>query len=107
MRRLLFACACLLLMTGLSLATEVTLLKFDKETKELTVREGTDEKTYKVTDKTRFIAYDKKTGASKTLPYDKALKGLLNPNSAGKLKFELTAKDGVVIEAKMPGREKK
>ena len=53
------------------------------------------------------IAFDKKTGTSKNLPYDKALKGLLNPNSAGKLKFDITVKDGVVVEAKMPGREKK
>jgi hypothetical protein len=107
MQRLLIACACLLLMTGLVCGVEVTLVKFDKEKKELAVKEGAEEKTYKVTEKTKFVAVDKKTGTSKELPYDKALKGLLNPNSEGKLKFDITVKDGAVVEAKLPGREKK
>ncbi len=107
MRKLLTALCCLFLMAGVVVAAEVTLVKYDKDTKELTVKEGDAEKTYKVNDKSKFIAVDKKTGTSKDLPYDKALKGLLNPNAEGKLKFEITVKDGILVEAKLPGREKK
>lgn len=106
MRKLLIALCCLLFMVGLLAAGEVTLVKYDKESKELTVKEGEDEKTYKVTNKTKFLAVDKKSGESKELSYDAVLKGLSNPKAEGKLKFDITIKDGEVVEAKMPGRKK-
>jgi hypothetical protein len=107
MRKVLPALCCLLFMTGVLFAGEVTLVKFDKDKKELTVKEGTSQKTYKVTDKTKFLAVDKKSGESKSLPYEKVLLGLLNPNAEGSMKFDITVKDGEVVEARLPGRRKK
>ena len=42
-----------------ALAAEVTLLKYDTEKKELTVKDGDAEKTYKLTDKTKVAFVDK------------------------------------------------
>jgi hypothetical protein len=107
MRKLLPALCCLLGMGGAALAGEVTLLKFDKDAKQITVKEGAAEKTYKLTDKSRFLAVDRKSGESITLTYDDAAKGLGNPKAQGKLKFDLVAKGDEVVEAKFPGRKKK
>jgi hypothetical protein len=107
MRKMLPALCCLLGMAGVALAGEVTLLKFDKDAKQITVKDGASEKTYKVTDKTKFVAVDKKSGESITLTFEDAAKGLTNPKAQGKLKFDLTAKGDEVVEAKFPGRKKK
>jgi hypothetical protein len=51
----------MLLMAGLVVAAEVTLVKYDPEKKEVTVKEGDVEKTYKLTDKTKvFVIRDGK-----------------------------------------------
>lgn len=101
-----FAFAGLFLLTGWAIATEVTLIRFDKEAKRLTVTDGATEKIYKITEKTKFIAVDKKTGATKDVPYEKAVDGLTNPKAQGVLKLDITVQDGELIEAKMPGRKK-
>jgi hypothetical protein len=95
----------MLFMAGFVLAAEVTLLKYDKDKKEVTVKEGDDQKTYKITDKTKFSAVDQ-TGNAKELSYDDALKGLCNPKAEGRLKFNITTKDGEITEAKMKARKK-
>jgi hypothetical protein len=105
MRKLLLSFTVLLFMAGLVVAAEVTLIKFDREKKEVTVKEGEDEKTYKITDKTKFSAVDK-DGNAKELAYDDAVKGLGNPKAEGKLKFNVTVKDGEIVEAKMRARKK-
>lgn len=99
------ALGCLLVTGGLALGAEVTLVKFDRVKKEVTVREGGTEKVYRITDATKFSTVDK-TGAGRPLSYDDVLKGLCNPKAEGKLKFDLTAQDGAVVEAKMPGKRK-
>jgi hypothetical protein len=104
MRKLLTAAA-LLLLSGLVAAAEVTLVSFDREKKEVKVKEGDDEKTYRITDRTKFFAVDQNK-VSKELSYDDALKGLGNPKSEGKLKFEIAAKDGELVEAKLKARVK-
>jgi len=106
MRKLLLSLACLFFMAGLVLATEVTLVKFDKEKKEVTVKEGEKEKTYKISDKTKFISVDK-DGTTKDLAYDDVVKGLGNPKAEGKLKFDIAVKDGEITEAKMKARKGK
>ena len=58
MRKLLLSLACMFFMAGLVIAGEVTLVKFDKDKKEVTVKEGDAEKTYKITDKTKFATVD-------------------------------------------------
>ena len=106
MRKLLPALCCLLLISTVVLAGDVTLLKYDKESKELTVKEDEGEKTYKVTAKTKFTAVDKKSGESVPLTYDDAVKGLCSTKAEGKMKFNITVKNGEVVEAKLPGRKK-
>jgi hypothetical protein len=105
MRKLGLVLCCLLLAGGLALGAEVTFVKFDKEKKEVTVKEGGEEKVYKITAATKFSSVDK-SGAPRALSYDDVLKGLTNPKAAGKLKFDVAAKDGTILEAKMPGKKK-
>ena len=105
MRRLL-AFICLLGMGGLLAAADVTLLKFDKETKEVTVKDGETQKVYKITDATKFFGVDP-DGNSKEMSYDDALKGLGNAKSEGALKFGITVKNDEIVEAKMPARKLK
>lgn len=106
MRKLLLAFGTLLLMSGLAAAVEVTLLKFDKETKEVTVKEGEAENVYKITDSTKFVGVDK-AGNTRDMTYDDAVKGLGNQKSEGALKFDITAKDGEITLAKMPAKKLK
>ena len=59
MRKMLMSLVALFLMAGLVVAVEVTVVKFDKDKKEVTVKEGDAEKTYKYSDKTKFSTTDK------------------------------------------------
>ena len=105
MRKLLLSLGCLFFMAGLVIAGEVTLVKFDKEKKEVTVKEDDKEKTYKISDKTKFSSTDK-DGKATEMTYEDAVKGLGNPKAEGKLKFDITVKDGEITEAKMKGKKK-
>ncbi|MCI0702486.1 MAG: hypothetical protein L0241_15490 [Planctomycetia bacterium] len=106
MRKLLLSLTTVFVMTGLVVAAEVTLVKFDADTKEVTVKEGNVEKVYKITDKTKFVSVDK-DGNTKELKYENAIKGLGNPKAAGRLKFEITTDKDVITEAKLKGRKGK
>ncbi len=105
MRKLLLSFACLFFMAGLVVADEVTLVEFNKDKKEVTVKEGEKEATYKITDKTKFSSTDL-DGNVKEMSYEDALKGLSSAKSPGKMKFDITTKDGAITEAKMKGRKK-
>ena len=106
MRKLLLALGCLLLMSGLAAAVEVTLLNFDKEQKEVTVKEGEAEKVYKITDATKFYGVDPE-GKAREMTYDDAVKGLGNEKAQGRLKFDVTAKGDELVEAKFKARKLK
>ena len=54
MRKFLLAALALFVSVGLTLAANVTFLGYDKEKKELKVKDGDAEKTYKVSDATKF-----------------------------------------------------
>lgn len=106
MKKPLLALAFLALVSGLGLAGEVTLVKFDKEKQEVTVKDGAADKTYKISEKTKFTTNDE-DGKPKEIKYESVLKGLTNAKAAGRMKFEIIAvKDGEITEAKMPGRKK-
>jgi hypothetical protein len=95
MRKLLLSLACLLSMAGVALAAEVTFLKYDAAKKELTVKDGDADKTYKVTDKTKVTVIDKDGNAKEA-----ELK-VLEKAREGKTKFELTADKDTATEIKM------
>ena len=106
MRKLLLALGCVLILSGLAAAVEVTLLKFDKDTKEVTVKEGDAQVVYKITDATKFVAADA-AGNTRVLTYDDAVKGLGSPKAEGALKFHVAAKGGDLVEAKFPAKKLK
>jgi len=102
MRKLLLGVAALFFMAGLVVAAEVTLVKFDKDKKEITVKDGDKEKTYKVTDKTKFSVTDK-DGNTKEATYEQAEKRLSNEKQFGKLKLEITTDGDKLSEVKYKG----
>jgi hypothetical protein len=103
MRKLLLAIATLFFMAGLVVAAEVTLVKFDKDKKEVTVKDKDDkEKTYKITDKTKFSSTDKDGNTTETT-YEKAEKRLSNEKGWGKMKMDLTADGDKATEIKYKG----
>ena len=105
MQKLLMTLACMLLMAGLVVAAEVTLVKYDPEKKEVTVKEGDVEKTYKLTDKTKvFVIRD---GKAEDATVDTAIKVLGNDRAKGKLKFELTPDKDLIAEMKLRPRKGK
>lgn len=106
MRKLLLAPVCVLLMGGLAAAVEVTLVDFDKELKEVTVKEGGEQKVYKITDATKFYGVDPE-GKAREMTYDDAVKGLGNEKSKGALKFDVTAKGEELTEAKFKAKKLK
>jgi hypothetical protein len=99
MRKVLLSLWCLLAMSGLALAAEVVLVKFDKEKKEMTVKEGDKEATYKITDKTK-ITFAAKDGTAKEGTYETVEKILTSPNAPGKAKFDITTDKDTVTEMK-------
>ncbi len=100
MRQLMLSLWCLFAMTGLALAAEVTLVKFDKDKKEITVKEGDKEPaTYKITDKTK-ITFTGKDGTAKEGTYDTVEKIMSSPKAAGKAKFEITTDKDAITELK-------
>jgi hypothetical protein len=58
MRKMLLALFTMFFMASLVVAVEVTALSYDKDKKELKVKEGDAEKTYKIGDKTKFTTTD-------------------------------------------------
>ena len=99
MRKLLLSFSCLLFTSCLVLAAEVTLVSFDKDKKEITVKDGDKEATYKITDKTK-ISFVSKDGAAKEGSYDAVVKVMTSPAAPGKAKFEITTDKGTVTEMK-------
>lgn len=106
MRKLLLALICHLLMSGLAAAVEVTLVSFDKELKEITVKQGEEQRVYKITDATKFYGVDPE-GNARAMTYDDAVKGLGNEKAQGRLKFDLTSKDEELVEAKFRAKKLK
>ena len=105
MQKLLMSFGCMLFMTGLVLAAEVTLVKYDGDKKEVTVKEGEVEKTYKITSSTKV--YVLKDGKPEDSTVDTAIKILSNDKAKGKLKFEITSDKDQITELKLKPRKGK
>lgn len=106
MRAPLLALATLFLMTGLAAAVEVTLIDFDKESKQVTVKEGEEQKVYKLTDATKFYGVDPE-GGTREMTYEDAVKGLGSEKAKGALKFAVEVKDDAVTEARFKAKKRK
>src|SRR5262245_50711569 len=105
MRKHLLALAGMLFITGLVVAAEVTLVKYDPEKKAVTVKEGDVEKTYTLTEKTKV--YVIRDGKAEDATVDTAIKVLGNDRAKGKLKFELTPDKDEIAEMKLRPRKGK
>lgn len=107
MRKFALASLALFVSVGLVLAAEVEFVKFDKEKKELTVKEDDKEKTYKVTDDTKFFTAGK--GGKKEMDKEKAIERLEKANDAKrKPKMDIKAEKNKLseVEFKFGGRKK-
>jgi len=100
MRKLVLSVATMLFMAGLVVAAEVTLVKYDKDKKELTVKEGEKEKTYKITDKTKFHITTK--DGDKDAEWTNVEKMLSNEKyvGSGKAKWDITTEGDKITSAK-------
>jgi hypothetical protein len=98
MRKLLLAALAVVLSAGFSLAGEVMFVSFDKTKKEVKVKDGKEEKTYKLTDKTKFKSGDKDVKA------DEAMAMLEKMKADDKL--EVTGDKGDATEVKFHAAKK-
>lgn len=103
MRKLLLSVAALFFMAGLVVAAEVTLVKYDKDKKEVTVKDGDKEKTYKITDSTKFT-FTTKDG-DKDGKFEQVEKMLTNEKiiGSGKVKWDITTEGDKITAVKMKG----
>jgi hypothetical protein len=106
MRKFLLALLCTAGITGLALASEVTLVKYDKDKKELTVKEESGEKTYKLTEKAKFTFTDQ-DGKETVGDFAAAEKMLKNEKAAGRAKLDIAVEKDTITAVKFKGRKKK
>ena len=105
MRKFLLAAIALFVSVGLTLAASVTFLGYDKEKKELKVKDGDAEKTYKVSDATKFKTGDKDVANDKGVAQLEKMDS--NDKAKGKAKMEITTDGDKVTEIKQAERKKK
>ena len=100
MRKFVVAILALVLTFGLTLAAEVEFFKYDKEKKELTVKEDGKEATYKITDDTKVKRGEKDAKLENILKFfeEKAKEGA---------KFDITVdkEKKTITELKLPGKK--
>ena len=108
MRHGLLSFAVLCVATGIAAAAEVTLVKYDTAKKELTVKDGQAEKTYKLSDNTK-VTFQDREGNKKEGTLAAVEKVLGVPAAGGKLKFDIKAeKDAVTaltLKMSRPGKK--
>ena len=97
MRKLIVTALSLFVFAGLVQASPVTFVSYDKEKKELKVKDGDKEKTFTVNDKTTFKAGDKDVDAAKAGERLSKLK-------TG-TKLDVTGEKDVVTEVKFAGKK--
>ena len=104
MRKLLSAVVVLFLLVGAAFAAEVTITKYDKDKKEVTVKDGDKESTYTVSDKTKVTILDKdgKGTDGKFEDFEKRLGKL----PKGGIKLEIVTEKDAITEVKIKGGKK-
>src|SRR5262245_58526944 len=102
MRKLVTTLAMVLFMAGLVVAAEVTVVKYDKDKMEVTVKDGDKEVTAKIGDKVKVTVVDK-DGNKTEGKIENLTRRLENIDKSKNKKMDLTIKDGVVTEATVRG----
>ena len=98
MRKFVMAALALCLSVGLTVAAEVIFVKYDDAKKELTVKEGDKEATYKITDSTKVFYGDKEAKV------ENFTKALLKAKE-GKSKYNITTDKDTITEVKLKGKK--
>ncbi len=106
MRKLLLSLFTMFFMAGLVVAVEVTTISYDKEKKELRVKEGDAEKVYKVTDKTKFTRTDQKGENAKELKLEDFEKAALGKDGKGGRKIDIKVEKDEITEVTWKGGKK-
>jgi hypothetical protein len=112
MRKALLSLAALAFMAGLVVAAEVTVVKYDKDKKEVTVKDGDKEKTYKITDTTKVTVTDKDGNKTEGKVEDltQRLERAGKADAGGKrgaMKLDITTEGDKITEVKYQRRGKK
>jgi hypothetical protein len=105
MRKFVLAAVALVFTFGFALAADVIFLGYDKDTKELKVKDGDETKTFKITDKTTFKVGEKDYAAEKAI--DRLTKMNENEKTKGKAKLDVTGAGGKATEIKLRMGKKK
>mgnify|MGYP005866836387 CR=1 FL=1 len=105
MRKLFFALATMLFMTGLVIAADVTVLKYDPEKKEVVVKEGEKEVTYKFSEKVKVTLLAGKDGKETEGKFEDLERRLKNIKADDKRQMKMTieTKDKEITEVKFRG----
>jgi len=98
MRKLLLALFVMFFMAGLVIAAEVTSAGYDKDKKEWKVKEGDAEKTYKITDKTKFTVTDPRARTGRKSRSKTSRSGPRARTARAGAKFEIKADKDEVTE---------
>jgi hypothetical protein len=116
MRKLFLATASVFLMAGLAYAVDVIVLRYNADTKEVTVKEGDKEVTYKIAENVKVTLKDKEgnTKEGTFADWERRLKfagGKGGGKGGGRFgggKADITVKDGVITEVTITsfGRKK-
>ncbi len=98
MRKLVLATAAIFAMVGLASAVDVYVLSYNPDTREVKVKEGDAEKTYKIAEDVKVLIKDKE-GNVKEGTF-KAVEGRLKFAAKSKkgIKLDVTVKDGTIVE---------
>jgi hypothetical protein len=110
MRKFVMSLVMMLFMAGLVCAVEATLVKGDADKKEVTVKEGDKETTYKYTDKlkvTLIVDKDGNTKEGKLSDFERRFKGKGKGKGKGGAKLDITVKDDTITEVKFRAGGKK
>lgn len=105
MRKLLMSLATVLFMAGLVIAAEVSIVKYDKDKKEVTVEEGGKEVVYKVSEKVKVTIVDK-DGNKTEGKAENFFKRLENIEKSKNKKMDITVKDKEITEVQYRGGKK-
>ena len=114
MRKLAISSLMVLFMAGLVCAVEVSVVKYDADKKEVTVKEGEKESTYKISDKVKVSLIIDKDGNTKDGTFEDLEKRLKFAGKAGKggkggkgggrgNKMDITVDKDTITEVKIRG----
>lgn len=107
MRKLLFALAMCFALAGLVIAAEVSVVSYDKDKKELVVKENDKEVKYTISDKVKITKTDKNGENPSDAKLEDLEKAHLSKKAIEKgVKLDITTDKDMITEIKFKGGKK-